>query len=35
MKKEEIIAFIEGLEYHLKCLQEDLDRLRKELEKEK
>ena len=35
MEKEEIVTFIEGLEYYLKCMQEDLNRLKKELEKEK
>jgi len=33
MEDEEIIAFVEGIEYHLKRIQEDLDRLKKELKK--
>jgi len=33
MKDEELIAFLEGLEYHLKRLQEDINRLKKELRK--
>lgn len=35
MENEEIIAFINGLEYRLKMFQEDLDRMREELEREK
>ncbi|MBE3094303.1 MAG: hypothetical protein IMZ52_04670 [Actinobacteria bacterium] len=33
MEREEIITFIEGLEYYLKCMQEDLDRVKKEISK--
>ena len=28
MEKEEIISFIEGLEYHLQRIQEDIDRIK-------
>ena len=28
MEKEEIISFLEGLEYHLQRIQEDIDRIK-------
>lgn len=34
MNKEEIIAFIQGLEYHIERIREDLNRFLKEVEKE-
>ena len=33
LNKEELIDFVEGLQYYINRLQEDLDRLKKELKK--
>lgn len=31
MEDEEIISFVEGIEYYLKRIQEDLERIKKEI----
>jgi regulator of replication initiation timing len=33
MDKKEILDFVDGLEYHMQRIHEDISRLRKELEK--